>query len=166
MRRRIIAALTAALLSVGLALFGSAGTASAEAFPAGWSDYPSTTSTLDLASYKVVVTLQLFRSAASNDYSTVTAVQTRCAIRKQGSTTGVRIDSCRLGIWGGALLRSDGPFYDNGTCCANGTSGFRYADNNGSTTFLGRIYYSWRSGGVLFSDYWTADPSDPFWRLT
>ena len=141
--------------------------AQAATYPAGWSDYASTTNTVDLPAYKVVVTLQLFRTAASNDfYNTINAVQTRCAIRKLASTTGVQIDSCRLGIVGGALLRSAGPFYDGGTCCANGTSGFRYIDNNGSLSLLGRVTISYRLGGVLRSDTWDADSSGAFWRLT
>lgn len=129
------------------ALLGTAAiNTAATTWPGGWNDVGYTVYTEETTARRSTVAVQVYRSSASTDpFNTITAAQARCAVRKLGATTGVQIDSCRFGITGGAGLRSDGPFYDGGTCCANGLSGFRYVSApQGPWGLVGRMIFSYR----------------------
>lgn len=157
------------LISTGLVLFSSP--AQATTYPAGWNDDANTTSCETTIDFKTCTAVQLFRSTSSNDaYDTVTAVRARCAIRKLGPTTGVKVNQCALGVDGGDTLTVDGEFLDGGTCCANGFSPFRFVNNPPSdccTGFRGRTTFSYRISGTLVGPFnWLSDGGAHVFNLT
>lgn len=174
--RSLLAALVVPLIALTVAGPAQAAPASLTYLPSGWSDVTYTINTYYLTiggqdAVKIVVALQYYSPVDGGTLGDVTAARTRCAIRNLNDTlvSGVKVNECAFGVYGGATLTASGEALDGGTCCANQVSPFRYVDYSypAGIQFVGRatVSYRVRSSGDLVTTSRYSARSDCCWQL-